>query len=92
MGDEALLYIIYLESRMLLSKKCYSGWRQIQDEFADYKASLGPWPVVEVLEFLCTEYPSHCPFNRQQIDRFLLSDEETIAAEPNAPANSDSAL
>ncbi len=81
MSDEALLYIIYLESRMLLSKKCYSGWKQIQDEFADYKASLGPWPVAEILEFLRTEYPSHRPFTREQVERFLLSDDETIAAE-----------
>jgi len=81
MRDEALLYVIYLESRMLLSKRCYSSWRQIQDEFADYKASLGPWPVAEVLDFFRTDYPSHCPFTREQVERFLLSDDETIAAE-----------
>ena len=80
MSDQTLLHIVYLESRMLLSKKCYSGWRQIQDEFADYKASLGPWPVAEILDFLRTEYPSDCPFTREQVERFLLSNDETVAA------------
>ena len=79
MGDEILLYIIYLESRMLLSKKCYSDWRQIQDEFSDYKCSLGPWPVAEVLDFLRKDYPSQCPFTRESVERFLDSDDETIA-------------
>ena len=80
MADEILLHIVYLESRMIISKKRYADWRQIQDEFADYKASLGPWPVAEVLDCLRTEYPSHCPFSRDQIDTFLLSEDETIAA------------
>jgi hypothetical protein len=74
------LYIIYLESRMLLSKRRYTAWREIQDEFADYKASLGPWPVTEVLDFLRTEYPTSCPFSEEQLRKFLLSDDETIAS------------
>jgi len=65
---------------MLLSKKRYEGWREIQDEFADYKTSLGPWSAAEVWDFLRTEYPSHCPFTREQIERFLHSDDETVAA------------
>ena len=80
MSNEPTLHIIYLESRMLLSKKRYSGWRQIQDEFSDYKTSLGPWPVTEVLDFLRTEYPKRCPFSEEQVRRFLASDDETIAA------------
>jgi hypothetical protein len=80
MSSETTLHIIYLESRMLLSKKRYSGWREIQDEFADYKTSLGPWPVAEVFNFLRTEYPESCPFSEQQVRTFLDSDDETIAA------------
>ena len=72
------LHIIYLESRMLLSKKQYSDWRDIQDEFPDYKTSLGPWPVAEVLDFLRTEYPSRPPFAPEQVARFLESDDKTI--------------
>jgi len=65
---------------MLLSKRRYSGWRQIQDEFADYKASLGPWSVAEILDFLRTEYPSRSPFTPDRIERFLHSDDETLTA------------
>ena len=79
MTNQALLHIIYLESRMLLSRKLYSGWREIQDEFADYMTSLGPWPVVAVLDFLRTEYPADPPFTEEQIERFLMSDDETLA-------------
>src|SRR5689334_17151479 len=56
MSDEPLLHIIYLESRMLLSKKRYSDWRQIQDEFADYKTSLGPWSTDGVMEFFSHDW------------------------------------
>lgn len=80
MSTEPPLHIIYLESRMLLSKKRYSDWREIQDEFADFKTSLGPWTVAEVLDFLCTEYPTSRSFSDEQVRRFLHSDDETIAA------------
>jgi hypothetical protein len=80
MSNEPLLHIVYLESRMLLSKKRYSDWRQIQDEFADYKTPLGPWTVAEVLDFLGAEYRSDCPFTKEQVQRFLLSNDETTNA------------
>jgi hypothetical protein len=78
MSDKPLLHIIYLESQMLLSKKRYLDWRQVQDEFTDYKASLGPWSVTEILDFLYMEYPTHCPFPQEQIQAFLDSDAEII--------------
>ena len=80
MSSENTLHIIYLELQILLSKKRYSGWREIQDEFANYKASLGPWPVAEVLDFLHTEYPKSCPFSDEQVRSFSDSGDETIAA------------
>ena len=80
MSDEIQLHIIYLESRMLLTKKQYSGWREIQDEFADYRTSLGPWSVAAVLDFLRSEYPKHRPFSDEQVRSFLDSDDETIVA------------
>ena len=56
--EEALLHIVYLRSgSMLLTKKQYRDWREIQDEFEEYQASLGPWSVSEVLDFLGFEYP-----------------------------------
>jgi hypothetical protein len=52
-----LLYIIYTESAMYLSKAAYPFWRGVQDEFCDYKASLGPWEVDAVTEYLQNDHP-----------------------------------
>ncbi len=65
------LNIIYTQSRALLSKKPYSSWREIQDEFPDYQTSLGPWPAAQVVEFLEDEYPDLDPAGADQVQRFL---------------------
>lgn len=52
------LTIIYLtDGRMLVSRKVYTHWREIQDEYDTYQTSLGPWPLDEVVDFIKTEYP-----------------------------------
>ena len=79
MSNDPALHIIYLTTQMLLSKKRYSDWRQIQDEFADYTTSLGPCTATEVLEYLHAEYPSS-PITREHLKNFLDSDDETIVA------------
>src|SRR5260370_24523108 len=54
---ELKLHIIYLRSGwMLVSKKKYPTWRQIQEEFPDFMNSFGPWPLSDVLKFLEDEY------------------------------------
>jgi hypothetical protein len=64
---------------VLLTKKPYSTWREIQDEFADYMTSLGPWPVADVLQFLHDEYPADAgPEEAERINRFMSSTEETF--------------
>ena len=69
-----LLHIIYLRSgRMLLSKKEYLSWREIQNEYEDYMTSLGPWSVEEVIEFLREEYPGDTPFAPDQVRVFAAS-------------------
>lgn len=71
MREEVRLYIIYLRSgRMLLSKKAYLSWQQIQDEYDDYLTSLGPWTAEEVEEFLREEYPGAAPFTAGQVRAF----------------------
>ena len=52
------LHIIYTGADVLVSKKSYSNWREVQDEYADYKASLGPWDVEAVIAYLTSEYPT----------------------------------
>ena len=70
------LHIIYTENDMLLSKKSYTSWREIQDEFADYKTSLGPWSDKEVVEFLSDEYSDLQPTAQEQVTALLSENEE----------------
>jgi hypothetical protein len=69
-----LLQIIYTETAMFLSKKAYPCWRDIQDEFSDYKASLGPWEADAVTEYLQNDYSDLAPPAATQIAELLQSD------------------
>lgn len=65
------LTLIYTESNFLLSKKQYLSWREVQDDYPDYKTSLGPWSVDEVVEYLAEEYPKLNPSADEQVNNFL---------------------
>ena len=78
---ELKLLIIYLRSGwMLVSRKKYPTWRQVQEEFPDYMTSFGPWPLPKVLKFLEDEYPTEYTVNdAERIKRFLETKWETLA-------------
>ena len=81
MVQYAELHIVFLRAGpMILTKKPYESWRGIQDEYDDYMASLGPWPVADVVSFIEEEYPNDPPFIRTQIDAFVASDETTLTS------------
>lgn len=70
-----LLSIVYLRpAGMLLTKKKYPSWREIQDEFGEYMASLGPWSIEEIIDYIRLDYPTNPPFTEDQIRRFIESD------------------
>ena len=69
-----LLHIIYTETAMFLSKKTYPSWRDIQDEFTDYKASFGPWETDVVTEYLQDDYPDLMPSTAAQVAEIVQSD------------------
>ncbi len=69
-----LLHIIYTETAMFLSKKAYPSWRDIQDEFTDYKASFGPWETDVVTEYLQDEYPDLMPTAAAQVTELIQSE------------------
>ena len=52
----AVYHLLYLERVTLVVKRPSAGWRELQDEFEDYKTSLGPWPLDAVAAFLREEY------------------------------------
>ena len=64
------LHIIYIETGIMLSKKKHESWREIQDEYETYEASLGPWGKDEVIEYLVDEYPTLSPKANIQIKEF----------------------
>jgi hypothetical protein len=78
---------------MLLDRGTYKSWREVQDAYPDYKASLGPWSETEIVEFLTSDFPSgesHWPFSRRDIAEFFRSNLQLLVcrdAEPNAAAD-----
>lgn len=65
------LHIIYTSQAVLLSGRSYASWREIQDEYVDYVASLGPWTEGEVIDFLADDYPNLEPPAEQQVAAFV---------------------
>ncbi|WP_221074532.1 hypothetical protein [Agarivorans aestuarii] len=62
---------------MLISKVSYESWRQIQDVYESYKASLGPWDAEEVIEYLRDEYTNLNPSAEVQVESLLQDAEQT---------------
>ena len=73
--------IIYLENEMLISKKQYDSWRQIQDEYPAFKSSLGPWSEEDVVSYLKSEYPSINPKASEQTASLLVGDDVSLTLE-----------
>ncbi|MFC3153354.1 hypothetical protein ACFOEK_20105 [Litoribrevibacter euphylliae] len=69
--------IIFLEDSMLISKVEYKSWREIQDEYEGYKASLGPWDADDVVEYLEDEYTDLNPEAKIQVENLLSASEKT---------------
>lgn len=75
------LHIVYTRAGdMILSKRRYSRWQEIQEEYDDYMTSLGPWNSEEVIDFLQFEYPDLSPSASEQVGQLLSGDAETLKA------------
>ncbi len=72
------LHIVFTESAVLLSRKPYASWRQIQDEMVDYKASLGPMSPDEATVWLDEEYSYISPAASAQVGSFLSNSEDIV--------------
>jgi len=71
------LHIIYTEEEIILSKERFVSWREIQDRYADYKVSLGPWDHESVIEYLVDEYSKLAPSAAEQVTSLLESEAAT---------------
>jgi hypothetical protein len=73
------LHVIYTrDDRVLLSRRHYDGWQEIQAEIDDYMTSLGPWSADEMIDYLDSEYPRLASSARQQVEAFLSSSEPVV--------------
>mgnify|MGYP003305685329 CR=1 FL=1 len=84
MDNEKLATMIYLEDCMLLSKKEYSSWREVQDEYYEkYKASFSSMSCEDILSFFEEDFGEEdkWPFSRETIVEFFRSDEQVIQSE-----------
>ena len=76
------IHIIFLRGDVvILSKKKYSDWREIQDEYDDFMTSLGSWTAEAVISFYELDFgkdDNNWPFSREQILAFAESDENVI--------------
>ena len=73
-------YVI-LQQRVLLTKKKYNSWREIQDEYYDeFMTSMGPFNVDEFLEYLTDDFKEeeNWPFSKEKIMSFVSSNSEVI--------------
>jgi hypothetical protein len=77
-------HIVYCESQMLLDRNKYGSWRNVQDAYEDYYASLGPWSEAEIVEFLEDDWgldDSQWPFTRRAIAEFFRSSESLLVCQ-----------
>lgn len=71
------LHIIYTETDMLLSKAYFDSWHEIQDQYSDYKTSLGPWSPEAVIDYLAFDYPNLAPSAATQVAAVLAGESPT---------------
>ena len=72
------LYVIYLRSdQVLLSRLRYRSWQEIQEEVADYMASVGPWSAEETIDYLNAEHPELDPSAAEQVHSFIVASAES---------------
>ena len=70
------LHIIFTKKEsVLISRKPYATWQEIQDEYDDYMASLGPWDVTTVVSWLNEEYSTLLPSAQEQVDALVSSEQ-----------------
>ena len=80
-------HIVHCEERMLLDKGPYADWRAVQDAYADYKTSLGPWSEEEIVGFLQVIGERMNRGGHSHANRSRPSFARTIVCSPNALRN-----
>lgn len=70
----AIAHLVFCRSRTLLLKDARAPWEQIQWQYEDYMASLGPWDEWEFVDYFATDYgvdDARWPFSRASMAAFF---------------------
>jgi hypothetical protein len=71
--------LIFLRnSKVVLSKKAYSDWKEIQTEYEDYMSSLEFKSTEDLIEYLSFDYKISPEQIKSQIDRIKTTELEQI--------------
>ena len=63
--NEPRAHLVFLRTGgLLLVKRPETDWRQLQDEYAEYMASLGPWTAADIAEHFTLDYTEMTPGGR----------------------------
>lgn len=74
--------LIFLRSnKMLLSRKTYSDWREIQDEYEDYMTSLDFEAIMDVEEYIKVDYKLTTDKAKYEVKKLINSTKDTIEIE-----------
>lgn len=74
--------LIFLKSdKMLLSRKQYSDWREIQNEYDDYMASLEFESLLDVQNYIRTDYKLTLDKAKQEVNKINETPGETVEVE-----------
>lgn len=80
--NEPRAHLVFLRSGgLLIVKRPAVEWQQLQDEYADYMTSLGPWTAEEIAEHFTADYgedASRWPFICRDIAEFMRSSEMVV--------------
>ena len=66
---------------MLLSRKTYSDWREIQDEYEDYMTSLDFEAIMDVEEYIKMDYKLTTDKAKYEVKKLINSTKDTIEIE-----------
>jgi hypothetical protein len=75
------VYYIILEDCVLLSKKRYNDWHEIQDEYYDkFKTSIGPWTYEDLITYFEDDFgeENKWPLKKENIIDFFEGTEEVL--------------
>ena len=82
--DEARAHLVFLRSGglVIVKRPAADDWRELQDQYADYMASLGPWAAQEIVDYFSLDYgegdDGRWPVSREAIVAFMQSAESSL--------------